>query len=66
MATLGGEKSDEKITVLTQITQLFPHMRELLMIPTGIIDSSRIFRVYPKKRIFSRISHKKVAISVHE
>ena len=35
-----------------QITQLFLHMRELLIIRTGIIDNSRIFRVYPKKGIF--------------
>ena len=52
MTTLDGAKNDEIITVLTQITQLFPHMRMLLIIPTGIIDNSRIFRVYPKKEIF--------------
>ena len=52
MVTLDGAKNDEKITVLTQITQLFFHMRELLIIPIGIIDNSRIFRVYPKKGIF--------------
>ena len=35
------------------------HMRELLIIPTGIIDNSSIFRMYPKKGIlFPRFSQK--------
>ena len=45
MSTFDGAKNDEKITVLAQITQLFPHIRELLIIPTEIIDYSRIIRV---------------------
>ena len=66
MAKLDGAKNDEKITVLMQIEQLFPHMRELLIAPTGIIDISRIFRVYPKKGIFfPRFRQKKVSISVY-
>ena len=52
MATLDGAENDKKITVLTQITQLFPHMRELLIIVTRNIDNSLIFRVYPKQGIF--------------
>ena len=35
-----------------KITQLFPHMRKLLIISTVNIDKSRIFRVYSKKGIF--------------
>ena len=53
-------KNVQKITVLTQITQLFPHMREVLIISTGILDNSRIFPVYPKKGIFfPRLRQKK-------
>ena len=39
--------------------QVFPHVRELLIIPTGIIDNSRIFRVNPKKGIFFPCSRQK-------
>ena len=67
MVTLDGAKNDEKITVLTQITQLFSHMRELSIILTGIIDSSRIFRMYPKKGIFFlRFRKKGPSLCMHE
>ena len=39
-----SEDSTDTI-LLIKITQLFPHMRESLIIPTGIIDNSRIFRL---------------------
>ena len=38
--------------MLTEITQLFPHMRELLIILTGIINNSRIFSVWQKNSHF--------------
>ena len=47
-----GPLDDEKITVLMQVTQFFLNMRELLIIPTGITDNTRISPVYPKKGIF--------------